>query len=106
MMKSYEFDIIFLRETWLTNNQHQLDYVNIAGYESIFKHRKDKKGGGLGFYLTKKISFKTRNDLRKNIVNMEVMFIELHGRNKNTSSIKYQAAVAHQPSTYESDKLL
>ena len=37
---------------------------------------------------------------------MEVMFIELHGRNKNTSSIKYQVAVAYQPSTYESDKLL
>ena len=37
---------------------------------------------------------------------MEVMFIELHGRNKNTSNIKYQVAVAYQPSTYESDKLL
>ena len=106
MKKSYEFDIIFLRETWLTNNQHQLDCVNIAGYESIFKHGKDKKGGGLGFYITKNISFKTRNDLRKNIVNMEVMFIELHGRNENTTSIKYLVAVAHQPSTYESDKLL
>ena len=37
---------------------------------------------------------------------MEVMFIELHGRNKNTSSIKYQVAVAYQPNTYKSDKLL
>ena len=45
MMKSCESDIIFLSETWLTNNQHQLDYVNIAGYKSIFKHRKDKKRG-------------------------------------------------------------
>ena len=42
-LKSYEFDIITFSETWLTNNQHQLDYVNTAGYESIFKHRKDKK---------------------------------------------------------------
>ena len=82
MLKSYE--LITFSETWLTNSQHQLDYVNTAGYESIFKHRKDKKGGGSCFYIKENISFKTRNDLTKNIVNMEVMFIELHGRNKNT----------------------
>ena len=46
---------------------------------------------------------KTRNDLTKNVVNMEVMLIELHGRNKNTP---YLVAVAYQPSPYESDKLL
>ena len=34
---------------------------------------------------------------------MEVMFIELHGRNRNTP---YLVAVAYQPSPYESDKLL
>ena len=34
---------------------------------------------------------------------MEVTFIELHGRNKNTP---YLVAVAYQPSPYESDKLL
>ena len=51
MLKSYEFNVISLSETWLTNNQHELDYVNIAGFESIFKHRKHKKGGGVGFYI-------------------------------------------------------
>ena len=76
MLKSYEFGIISLSETWLTNNQHQLDYVNIAGYKSIFKHRNDKSGGGVGFYIKDNISFKTRNDLTRNIVNMEVSFIE------------------------------
>ena len=34
---------------------------------------------------------------------MEVLLIELHGRNKNTP---YLVAVAYQPSPYESDKLL
>ena len=86
----------------MTNNQHQLNYVNIAAYKSIFKHRNDKKGDGIGFYIKDNTSFKTRNDLTKNIVNMEVTFIELHGRNKNTP---YLAAVAYQPSLYESDKL-
>ena len=73
MLKSYEFDIISLSETRLTHSQHQLDYVNIAGYELIFKHRRDKKGGGVGFYIKENISFKRRNDLRKNVVNMEVI---------------------------------
>ena len=104
MLKSYEFDIISLTETWLlTNNQHQLDYVIITGYRSIFKHCNNKRGGGVCFYIKDNISFKTRTDLTKNIVNMEVTFIELHGRNKNAP---YLVAVTYQPSPYESDKLL
>ena len=104
MLKSYEFDIISLTETWLlTNNQHQLDYVSITGYRSIFKHCNNKRGGGVCFYIKDNISFKTRTDLTKNIVNMEVTFIELHGRNKNAP---YLVEVAHQPSPYDSDKLL
>ena len=79
MLKSYEFDIISLIETWLTKSQHRLDYVNIPGYKSIFKHRKDKKSGGVGFYIKNNISFKTHHDLTKSIIKMEVTFIELHG---------------------------
>ena len=77
-LKSYDFDIISLSEARLTNNQHQLDYVNIASCKSIFKYRKDKKGGGVGFYIKDNVSFKTCNDLTKNIVNMELTFIEHH----------------------------
>ena len=69
----------------------------------FFKHRNDKRDGGIGFYIKDNISFKTRNDLTKNIVSMEVTFIELHGQSKNTP---YLVAVAYQPSPYESDKLL
>ena len=87
----------------MTNNQHQLDYINNAGYKSIFKQRKVKKGGSVGFYIKYNISFEARNDLTKNIVNMEVTFIELHGRNKNAP---YLVAVTYQPSPYESDKSL
>ena len=87
----------------MTNNQHILDNVNIAGYKSIFKHCNHKRGGGVGFYIKDNISFKTSNDLTKNTVSMEVTFIELHGQNKNTP---YLVAVAYQPSPYESAKLL
>ena len=59
--------------------------------------------GSAGFYMKDNIPLKTRNDLTKNIVNMELSFIELHGGNKNTP---YLVAVAYQPSPYESDKLM
>ena len=103
MLKSYEFDIISLSETQLTNNHHQLDSVKIGGQESTFKNSRDKKCGIVGFCIKESITFKTRDDLTKNIVNMDVMFIKLHGRNKNTT---YLVAVAQQPTPYESDKLL
>ena len=38
----------------------------------FFKHRNDKRDGGIGFCIKDNISFKTRNDLTKNIVNMDV----------------------------------
>ena len=103
MLKSYEFDIISRSKTWLTNNQRQLEYANIADYKSIFKHHKNKKCGAVGFYVKENISFKTRNDLTKNIVNMEVTFIKLPGRNKNTP---YIVVIAYQPTPFESGKLL
>ena len=59
--------------------------------------------GSTGFYTKDNIPFKTRNDLTKNIMNMELTFIELHDGNKNTS---YLVAVVYQPSPYESDKSL
>ena len=50
--------------------------------------------GSVGFYMKDNIPLKTRNDLTKNIVNMELSFIELHGGNKNTP---YLVVVAYQP---------
>ena len=103
MLKSCESEIIYLSKTWLTNNQHQLGYVNIAGYKLISNTVKIRNVGGVGFYIKDNIHFKTRNDLTKNIVNMELTFTELSGRNKNTP---YLVAVAYQPISYESNKLL
>ena len=71
--------------------------------QAINRFSNTVKTSGVGFYIKENISIKTRNDLTKNIVNMEVTFIELHRRNKNTP---YLVAIAYQPSPYESDKLL
>ena len=80
-----------------------MDCAKISCDKSISKHRKDKKGDSVGFYIKVNISFKTRNDLTKDIVNIEAMFIELHGQNKN---VPYLVAVAYQSCPYESDTFL
>ena len=80
-----------------------MDCAKTSCDKSISKHRKDKKGDSVGFYIKENISFKTRNDLTKDIVNIEAMFIELHGQNKN---VPYLVTVAYQSCPYESDTFL
>jgi len=36
-------------------NTHQQNYVQIAGYNTVFKNRIGKKGGGVGFYIKESV---------------------------------------------------
>ena len=47
--------IIALQETWTIHHPH---LINIPGYKFIHQHRKDMKGGGVGFYVKENLSFK------------------------------------------------
>ena len=44
----YYFDIMTLSETWLKNNKHMLEYVQVDGYNSEFINRGGRKSGGVG----------------------------------------------------------
>ena len=101
MLNQYYFDIVALSETWLTGNKHQLDYVKIDGYKSLFKNREHKRGGGVGFYVKENISFTERKDLSNIEKSIESLWIEVCGRNKNTP---YLVGVIYQPNFNESDK--
>ena len=100
MHNQYYFDIVALSETWLTGNKHQLDYVQIVGYKSLFNDRKHKRGGGVGFYVKENISFTERKDLSNIEKSIESLWIEVRGRNKNTP---YLVGVIYQPN-FKSDK--
>ena len=41
------FDILTLSETWLTENQNLLDYVELSGYDFYYNDREKKRGGGV-----------------------------------------------------------
>ena len=61
-----------------------------------------KEGGGVSLCFKEAIPVKVRNNLLKSDDPIKVLFIEIHGGNKNTP---YLLAVTYQPSSTESDKL-
>jgi len=55
--------VISLSETWLRPSD-QISYFTLDGYTLISKSRKEeKRGGGVGVYISKKLSFVTHDDL-------------------------------------------
>ena len=63
MLTQHQFDLITMSETWLKQNKALLDHLEIEGYKKDFRHRDEKRGGGVGFYLKSDIKHKTRNDI-------------------------------------------
>ena len=72
-----KFDFVGLIETWLKPNDNS-DIYNLPDYTLLSRPRTDKRGGGVGLYVTDKTSFKVRDDLVMNTVTCqyESLFIE------------------------------
>ena len=68
MLMRFNFDIITLSETWLKDNPILLDHVNIPGYKTEFKHRDQKRGGGVGLYIRGNIRYKLRKDIMELLI--------------------------------------
>ena len=85
------FYVITLSETWLRDYKCQQNYVQINGYNVVFKNGTNKRGGAVGFYIKDQLEYKIRKDL-----------IELRGRNKNSPTL---ICVAYQPSSIKAEKL-
>ena len=77
--------------------------MQINGYSSVWKNRESKTGGGVGFYIKEHKSFKVRHFLGKIDESIELIWIELRGRNKN---MPFLIGVVYQPSSNESEKLV
>ena len=102
MLQTFHFDIIALSETWLKDNKHQINYVQIAGYNTVFRHREAKGGGGVGFYIKDHMHYKIRKDLNKIEESLETMWVEIRGQNKNSA---YLVCAVYQPSSVETERL-
>ena len=71
-----------MSETWLKQNKALLDHLEIEGYKKDFRHRDEKRGGGVGFFLKSDIKHKTRNDIQALDNSIEHQWIELTGKTK------------------------
>ena len=98
----YKFDVTVLSETWLKDYKYQQNYVQINGYNAIFKNRTNKRGGGVDFYIKDQVKYTIRKDLTSKHKFLEVLLIEIHGRNKNSPTL---VCVAYEPSSIETEKL-
>ena len=63
LLDRYTFDIIAMSETWLKDNAHLLDYIQIPGYTFEYLNRDKVKGGGVGCYINEQLTYKRRKDI-------------------------------------------
>ena len=75
MLNTQKVDIMTLSGTWLKDNPHLLDYVEIDGHEVKFRNREHTRGVGL--YIRSDIKYKLRNDIVNTITDIEHLWIEV-----------------------------
>ena len=81
MVNESKFDIITLSETWLKNDKHLLEYVNLPGYKFCYRNRDEKRGVGVGLYIEDYITCKGKklidhicsNICKKRILHSDVL---------------------------------
>ena len=58
------FSVISLTETWL--NDINSENFNLPNFDFVCSNRANKKGGGVGFFISNNLSYKIRSDLNTN----------------------------------------
>ena len=81
----FEFSVIGITETWLTDSNS--DLYNINGFNVVETYRTGRSGGGVGIFLRNNILYQIRSDLTLNNEFSESIFIEidkdLFNKNRN-----------------------
>ena len=81
----FEFSVIGITETWLTDSNP--DLCNINGFNFVETHKTGRSGGGVGIFLRNNILYQIRSDLTLNNELSESICIEidkdLFNKNRN-----------------------
>ncbi|ESN96789.1 hypothetical protein HELRODRAFT_163912 [Helobdella robusta] len=87
------FDVVAITETWINDSTEDLICMN--GFKFIGKNRLSKHGGGVGFYVSNNLTFKTRDDLNKlGGLDFETFAIELK---TDPSTKNFVIVVSYRP---------
>ena len=85
-------DVIILCEIWLKTNDTQ---PQISGYNFIGKSRQNRKGGGVGFLINKKLKSRNLRELQLKDEIVKSLFVEIKGNHHNM----VMGAIYRPPST-------
>ena len=61
------------------NDNTQISYVQIPGYEFVFNNRTTPKGGAVGLYISEAFTYKARQDLTNLDQSIEHQWVEVKG---------------------------
>ena len=74
-----------MTETWLNEAKHMADIEN---FNFIYTHRKNRLGGGVGFYLSNELQFRVRDDLHfSSLDSIDALFVEVISFQKKHSIV-------------------
>ena len=97
LVETYTFDFMTTPETWLKNDNRMVDYVQIPGYQLECRNRENRRGDGVGVYIKESIKeYKVRKDINRLGVDIEHLWIEVKGKNRNHS---YLLGTVYQPNS-------
>jgi len=71
-----KFDVIGLSETWLSDENCEVQYI-CSDYNHVKKYRKDKTGGGVSLFIERNLIYKELPDLSNICTSIESLFVEL-----------------------------
>ena len=84
MFDEYKFDLLTLSETWLKDNEHLLNYIDMPGYTFLYNNRNHIRGG-VGCYVSNNITnYKRRKDIERTFPQLEHLWVEIPGKNKHS----------------------
>ena len=69
---------------------YQRDYVQVNGYNTLFKNCTGRKDGSVGFYLKEQLQYKVRTDFRWNYIDLEILVVESVGEIKTPPHLPVQ----------------
>ena len=95
------FDILALSETWLTENQNLLDYVELSGHDLYYNNTENKRRGGVAAYVRESLKCKIRKDFSLD-TNIEHLWFDLQRKDRHSHLL---VSVFYQPNFESKSKL-
>ena len=72
-----EFKVIYITETWCSDNSMNHNLFKLPQYKKIHQVRRAGKGGSIAVFLHESLTFNIRHDLSVNNTNVEALCVEI-----------------------------